>query len=80
MGQADEDDTVDAGRMTAPVCHIRAETTRKTLCGETGESISINFMDHVIPNKDGCCKNLWNRLCPVCFTKTKEHTRRERDR
>lgn len=38
-----------------------------TFCGRRGESISLaHWHYHVVPNRDGCCKELYRRLCDDC--------------
>lgn len=54
--------------MTEPPVHIRrADDSGATYCGQRGESISLAFwFDHVVANRDGCCKGIWRRLCDTC--------------
>ena len=49
------------------VVHVRLTPTVR-LCGATrGESMSLAFVvEHVAPNRIGCCRRLWLRLCPEC--------------
>lgn len=49
------------------VCHLRDGA--QTLCGGAGESISLlHFHEHVTPNREGCCENLWSRMCFACIS------------
>ena len=55
-----------------PRAHIRNDNAPfTTLCGAVGESMSrYHYVEHVIPNRDGCCSTLWRRLCPECVRRT----------
>jgi hypothetical protein len=40
-----------------------------TYCSQAGESMSLEFwLDHVVPNREDCCRELYKRLCPECAT------------
>jgi len=47
--------------------HIRLANNLATYCGEHGESMSLqHWHEHVVPNREYCCANLFARLCPKC--------------
>jgi len=52
------------------IVHVRQRRgLAETACGETsGESVSSqHLVDHVIPNAQGCCEQVYRRLCVACL-------------
>lgn len=52
-----------------PLVHLRKTGERTALCGDsTEESMSQEFyVDHVLPNREGCCAFLYQRMCKKCW-------------